>query len=62
MKYKISIKKNNVVRISENPYKYRKLPSKWEVWKNVESIGECQQELLKMFEKCEIEAYKIEWK
>ena len=46
--YRISIKRNNVKRVSEEPVKVVSLP------------GEYAYELARMLEKCEIRAYKIE--
>lgn len=58
--YRISIKRNNVVVVSEEPYEVKQLPSKWEVFAKVESAGEYDYELSKMLEKCDILAYKKE--
>lgn len=58
--YRISIKRNNVKRVSEEPFKVVSLPSKWEKWKDVSEPGEYASELAWMLEKCEIRAYKIE--
>ena len=56
--YRISIKRNNVKRVSEEPYKVVSLPSKWEKWEDVSEPGEYAYELTRMLEKCEIRAYK----
>lgn len=58
--YRISIKRNNVKRVSEEPFKVVSLPSKWEKWEDVSEPGEYAYELARMLEKCEIRAYKIE--
>ena len=58
--YRISIKRNNVKRVSEDPVKVISLPSKWEKWEDVSGPGEYAYELTRMLEKCEIRAYKIE--
>ena len=58
--YRISIKRNNVKRVSEDPVKVISLPSKWEKWEDVSEPGEYAYELTRMLEKCEIRAYKIE--
>lgn len=50
--YRISIKKNKVERVFA--------PSKWEVWQEVDEVGSFDYELIRMLEKCEISAYKIE--
>ena len=58
--YRISIKRNNVKRVSEDPVRVISLPSKWEKWEDVSEPGEYAYELTRMLEKCEIRAYKIE--
>ena len=37
--YRISIKRNNVKRVSEDPVKVISLPSKWEKWEDVSEPG-----------------------
>lgn len=59
--YKISIKRNKVVVVSEKPFRVKKMPSKWETFKEVESTGACDYDLIRMLEKCEILAYKVEY-
>lgn len=58
--YRISIKRNNVVVVSEEPYEVKQLPSKWEVFAEVEAAAEYDYALSRMLEKCEILAYKKE--
>ena len=58
--YRISIKRNKVVVVSQEPYEVKQLPSQWEKFADVEAAGEYDYALSRMLEKCEILAYKKE--